>query len=295
MKSFTQLTTNFTTLSRDSAAANLAIGVTLINVYIKKILVMKDWTFNRGSYADASVAEQQAYPLPYNCGRLIEIKVTPASKINYFPKEISSREIWTKLNRVEVLGDQAQKFFVEPDEVELYPVPATAGSTIKFYFQKIIKNLATANDYATGTITVTARSKDALGIGTTFTSAMVGRFITFDDDPYFYEIASFTDATHVTLKRETRLAITSGDYDIVEVIPLPDGYEDIPLWGALANYFQVNEDPTQAREYERMYKEGIVELERRDAKTTGNVMTKETMGIDEGGLIDINRWPQDIS
>jgi len=42
-----------------------------------------------------------------------------------------------------------------------------------------------------------------------------------------------------------------------------------------------------------MYKEGIVELGRRDAKTTGNVMTKESES--EGGLLDINRWPQDIS
>lgn len=292
MKTFNKTVTDYETLSRDNSSANTTLGKSLINIFIKKILIARDWTFNRGSFTDKSVASQQNYPLPYNCWRVREIKVE-AGGLKYFPTEERSREVWTNLNRSVVTSDAAKKFWVEPDEIEIYPVPATADNDITIYFQKLILSLSVV-DYTTGTVTISAGATAVVGSGTTFTAAMVGRFIKFTDDGYWYEISAFTNATNITIKREARTAIAGGAYTISELIPLPFGFSDIPLWWALAIYFQSIENAAQAREYERMYKDGLMELLRRDAKSTGNVLTKSDIESFIG-LVDINDYPQDIS
>lgn len=292
MRTFNETVTDYKTLSRDSSSANETLGKSLINRFIAKILVARDWTFNRSNFNDKSVVSQQAYPKPYNCWRVREIKIT-VGNLNYFPKEVTSREVWTNLNRTVVTSDSASKFFVEENEIELYPVPATATNDIIIYFQKLILSLSVA-DYTTGTVSVSAEGTAVVGVGTTFTAAMVGRFIKFTDDGYWYEISAFTDTTHITIKREARVAIAGGAFTIAEMIPLPFGFSDIPLWWTLAIYFQSIENPVQAREYERMYKEGLGELLRRDAKTTGQVLTKSDVESFIG-LVDINKYPQDIS
>ena len=286
MRSFTNLVADFVTLSKDASGTTL--GEVLINQFIKKVLIARDWTFNRSSYEDASVVEQQAYPLPYNCWRIRSIKVT-VDEVNYFPKEVISREMWDRLNRVSVYSDGAKKFFVEPDEVALYPIQATSDNVIKIYFQKLIRDLSSDNDYVADTVTVTARSKAVVGNGTTFLASMVGMFLTFDADANYYEIASFTDTTHITLKRETKVAVNAGNADIVDVIPFPSGFESIPLWWALDVYFKSNEQPAIARGWEKMWKESLAEMIRRDAKSTGNVLTKDEI---DSEIANINDYPE---
>ena len=296
-KTFTQLATDYTTLSRDDSAANLALGKSLINTFISKILVARDWVFNRSSYAETSVANQQSYPKPHNCWRVRSIKVK-VGDLYYFPKEVTSREIWTNLNRTVVTSDSASHFFVEEDSVELYPVPGSAGNTITIYFQKLIKDLAAA-DYATGTVSVTTPYTTAM-VGSTspataWVAAMVGRHIIPTDDGYAYEIKSVESVSALTTVREVRMALSGSAYKIAELIPLPFGFQDVPLWFALAVYFQSKEGSiNQSREYERMAREGLAELLRRDAKSTGGVLIKSDLEKFEG-LIDVNKYPLDMS
>lgn len=71
------------------------------------------------------------------------------------------------------------------------------GSTIDFgggAFQVLIQG---TNAYSTGTITATYGSAAIVGVGTTWTSDMVGRSILLGD--YWYEITAFTDTTHITI------------------------------------------------------------------------------------------------
>jgi len=298
MKTFNDSVTDYATLSRDSSTANLALGKSLINTFIKKILVSRDWVFNRSSYKDASVADQQNYPLPYNCERVRSIKVH-ANGINYFPKEVSSREIWNNLNRTTTptSSDAIVKYFVAADHIETYPVFATDDNEITIYFQKLIKDLG-ATDYETGTISVTTPYTTAV-VGSTspataFVDAMVGRHIIPEDDGYAYEIESVESVSALTTVREIRMTLSGSAYKIAEIIPLPFGFQDIPLWFALATYFQKKEGSIdEAREYERMARDGLNELIRRDAKSTGSVLTKSDYA-DINGLIDINKYPTDM-
>lgn len=53
--------------------------------------------------------------------------------------------------------------------------------------------------YATGSVAVTRLSTSVVGTGTTFTAAMVGRQFRTGTNVPVYTIASYTDATHITL------------------------------------------------------------------------------------------------
>ena len=53
------------------------------------------------------------------------------------------------------------------------------------------------NVYNTGTVSITNTGTTVTGVGTTFTSAMVGRYILLQD--FWYEITAFTDTTHITI------------------------------------------------------------------------------------------------
>ena len=54
--------------------------------------------------------------------------------------------------------------------------------------------------YATGTVTATNGSATVIGVGTTFTSAMVGRWIHIATDTERYRVASYVSGTEITIE-----------------------------------------------------------------------------------------------
>ncbi len=300
MRTFTQLKSDYLILTHDNSTANSTLGPILINRYIKKILMMRDFTWNRSSKDITGVADQQAYPLPYNLERVKNVKVAvtaSASTMYYFPKEVTSREIWTKLNRTTVSGNQTSRYFIEDDAIEVYPVFSSATPVMTVYFQKTNKDLA-ATDYTTGSAYTTSASPTyvtASPSSVAWSSPMIGRFIQFEDDGFWYEIDNVVSTTSLRIKRGASIPMDWSDYTISELMPLPYGYQDLPLWFALATYFQGRKDQIpQAREYERMAKEGLEQLLRRDAKSVGTLLTKSDLE-EITGLYDINQFPEDIS
>jgi len=295
MKSFNQSATDYTTLSRDASTANLALGKSLLNQFISKILVMRDWVFNRSSADITTVANQQDYLLPYNCQRVKDVKAYSGSTY-YFLKEIKTRKEWVILNRSTVTSDIPSRYFIDDtlNKISPYPVPSTPY-TLTVYHQKQTSDFS-ADDYATGVISVTTASPTyvtASPASVAWTSAMVGRFIQPTTDGYWYEIDAVASPTQLTVIRKVRGAITYGAYNIAEMIPLPYGFQDIPLWFALAVYYQSKEGSiNQAREWERQAKEGLGDLLRRDSKSVGNVLEKEDLAEME---ININDYPDSVS
>lgn len=57
--------------------------------------------------------------------------------------------------------------------------------------------IAGSNPYSTGTVTINMGDSTVVGAGTTFTSAMVGRYILLDGA--WYEITGFSDTTHILI------------------------------------------------------------------------------------------------
>lgn len=286
MRNFNDVVTDYTTLSKDGSAANIALGKILINQSVKRVLNMRNWTFNRGSFTDATEEEVSGYPLPYNCERMIGVKIT--NSIDYWPKEVVNRDNWVRLNRTEILSDIPERFYIDQitGKLEIYPTPSTADLAMVMYFQKLIIDLSEAN-YTTGTVTVALKSTTVTGSGTTFTAAMVGRYIQIGADGYWYEIVGYTSATVITIKSEPRVAAAGAAIIVAELIPFPSGFENIPLYEALMKYFRGNEQQSDAREWEREMNHDIELLMKRDAKTTENMM------LDDGmvGIVDPNDYP----
>ena len=255
----------------------------------------RDFTFNCSSKNITGVANKQSYNLPYNCERIKNVKVVVGT-LRYFPKEVTSRQVWTNLNRTVVSGNHTSRYFIEDDTIEVYPVPTSASPVITIYYQKTNQDYS-ATDYTTGSAYTTSASPTKVtGSPTTivWASAMVGRFIQLEDG-FWYEIDNVITTYQLIIARDASKVMTGSDYTISELVPLPYGYSDLPLYGALANYYQNKEGSIdQAREWERQYREGLERLLRRDAKSVGTVFEKSDLE-DIIGLYDINKWPEDIS
>jgi hypothetical protein len=82
----------------------------------------------------------------------------------------------------------------------------------------------TVDEYSTGTVAVTLGSALVVGTGTTWTAAMVGRFIRVGGEFDFYKITAFTSATQITIEKAWPYANRSGEsYVIFQYIySLPD-------------------------------------------------------------------------
>ena len=286
MKTFNQLLSDYKTISRDSSTANETLGKQLLNDKVREILSLGDWMFNRGEFTDLTEADKQYYPLAYNNWRTRKVTVKVGT-VTYTLSEVKSEVDWGILNRTDVSSTTPTNYHIKSstNELGLYPISSTAGYTITQSFQKKVRSYG-ETDYATGTVTVTSGSADVVGSGTTFTSAMVGRYLKVAN--FWYEITGYTDATHITIREYGENTSAGAIYTISEASPLPDGQENLPLYGSLAIYFQSRENPAQANQYEALYQNGIANLYKRDGKTTDNVMTQ----IQEPNPVDINQYPE---
>ena len=136
------------------------------------------------------------------------------------------------------------------------------GKSHKVYGRIKPVNLS-ADDYTTGTVSGTASSSftytDLTGSGTTFTSAMVGRYIKFANNNNWYRITDFTDATHIEIYTNKQVFTLSGStYTIAELCILPEAYIMAPVYRAMALHQQINNptSPSSATVWWNLYDGG---------------------------------------
>lgn len=72
-----------------------------------------------------------------------------------------------------------------------------------WHARKVDALVALVADYSTGTLTATQGSATLVGSGTTWTSAMVDRWIRIGSANELYRIATYVDATHLTIESPT--------------------------------------------------------------------------------------------
>lgn len=87
----------------------------------------------------------------------------------------------------------------------------------------------TTTVYNTGTVSITQNTTSIVGVGTTFTTGMVGRSLTFGTSKTPYKVVEFTDTTHIELDRPLiEDDISGGTYQIyVDTYTLPPFITDI--------------------------------------------------------------------
>jgi len=128
------------------------------------------------------------------------------------------------------------------------------------------KNLTIA-DYTTGSIVSVALDGTAVvGTGTSWTQEMVGSYIQIavtqadnGGDGFWYEIATVTDTTHLTLvKPYEGVSIVAGtaSYTIGQCSVIPEAYDVGIVYRATALYWDNNNDIARAKGYWLKYDGG---------------------------------------
>lgn len=202
----------------------------------------------------------QFYPLPTGEVTIEGMFITIGS-VNYPLQIINSRWDWEQLNAIQIQASAVPQFyFPRRDDWGIWPTPqALYTGNMSYYYRD--RNLSIA-DYVTGTATVTANSQTVIGVGTTWTSAMVGRWFTVTDPAvpgqgYWYRITAVNSATSLTLYSPWNQATAttgSGLYIVGQTPELPEEGHGLLNWGVLADFYAgLQKDPTNAATYNNYF------------------------------------------
>jgi len=283
MKSFTEQRNIYGDLTLNSTAANLTLGDTLMNNFTRTRIGGFDYPFLERTRTGTTVAAQQTYALPADVKKIRTITFTVGSTV-YEIDEAPSRQFWDTLNLVSIQNTYPDYYYIIGNSVSFYPIPSTSSITITYDYKKKFVDLSTA-DYTTGTLAITTATTAVVGTGTTFTAAMVGRYLKTSDN-FWYEITAFTNGTTITIGTPYLGAtITAGTYIIGDMSILPDGFENLPVYDAVAEYFY-----TQKKDFGTgdRYKKMADELENRMKTEEYNKTTNVGITNVEGTLQNPN-------
>lgn len=241
-----------------------------------------------------------AYKLPENFKSLVELYVTVGS--TQYPAElIQDIDLWRQINSTTTSSTSAylQFVFIKNDRFEIYPIPSSSDTnTMTLRYRIVQKNMVNA-DYTTGTITTLANEGTAVtGSSTSWTSAMTGRYFRIDDDGEWYKINTVGSTTSITLDSEYQgVAISAGTeaYTIGEMAVLPDGYYELPVFYAVWKWALFRKDTQLAREYERMWKEGLQEIASTYNNRSASAIIRDKSRLGRRGFVNPNWYPEGMS
>lgn len=242
---FQEVYDKYTDITKDTEATNVTRGKDFINDINSMVLGLSDrFTFTKKERTATSVASQQDYQLPVDYGRLLDVWVVVGG-VTYYLDEVVDQEYWRSLNTTSVSSDITNRFMILEDKIYLYPTPSSTGVTLHILYRKQERELTQA-DYTTGTIATTSASATVTGTGTTWTSAMIGRFIQIDG--LYYEISAVASTTSLTLVKPSIITKTSATYKLGEMSSLPGEFHDVLWRGAVADFYDFKGDANPWRD-----------------------------------------------
>jgi hypothetical protein len=259
-------------LSGDSSSANLTVLDSLHNEFIREVITIKPWPF-RQKTVTRSTETDNIHDLPADCGKVVNITVTIGST-KYSPRRVKTREDWDKLTQsTNTTSNTPEAYFVFGKTYSFYPAPSSATTdAVTIVYVREHKDLSIA-DYTTGgVLTATNGSTSIVGTGTTWTSAMAGRYLRITDsdtankgDGVWYEIASVTSATALALVAPyAGTSISSGNaaYAIGQTSIIPEDFQMLPIHRTLEHYFTfMQPEKERAQLAKGLYAEGLKRMQ----------------------------------
>jgi hypothetical protein len=270
----------------DTDSNTLAMFKENLNIGLSEAYTQLNSEYFYTSATDATVASKGSYPRPYHDCLIKSMKINNGSKDYIITEFIGGENAWIALNANSDESDIPNYFFVKRNTFELYPIPATADYTITTRIKRIAKALSQA-DYTTGTIKTMVNGSTAVvgNTGTNWTTptvTMAGRFFKIDDDGFWYEISSITNATNLVLVREFGgTAVTAGtaSYTIGEGSLLPFEFAHIPVNYALWQYYADKKDKEQVNRYQAQWQQDLQNLKSFGSRYTTTVVIDEDITI----------------
>lgn len=190
----------------------------------------------------STIVNQQYYHLPMGIVDMESVTVTIGG-IAYPLITVDSEIQWERINQTLVSTTALPSFiFPRRDDFGIWPTPQGVY-TITFY-PHIRDRSLTADDYTTGTVSVTNSSQTVTGSGTTWTNAMVGRWFIMNDNTqqgegFWYRIGAVGSTTSLTLETSyEQTTIASGaNYKIGESPELPEEIHLNLAAGVVSDYY----------------------------------------------------------
>jgi hypothetical protein len=292
MKSYTQRRNQFGDLTGNTTTANLARADILMNDCDRR-LVNKFKLNEKQDTTQVTVAGQQSYFTPYNYTKMIDLYVTIGNQ-RITPVEVTDRATWDRMNQVTYQANYPQWYYLFNGKFELLPIPSTSSLVITQNYKCISKDLSQA-DYTTGTVSITNGATALVGVGTTWTASMVGRWVQIapsSGDNEWYQIAAFVSTTALTLyKAYNGVTVAAGTYTIGEMSILDPKFQDMSLFYALQVYYTSKvKDPISSKLYGGLYKDLLDQLNAEASSKSASPVVDS--GDDaEGVLINPNLTP----
>lgn len=263
MLSYTKLRNLFGSLTNNSSAANLTLGDILINQAYRQICAVRPWYWLETTNTTTTVADQQAYALPYDYDKLINVYQTVGA-YKYIPREIVSQDDWDRLNQqAQYASNYPIYFHIFNNQLNLWPIPSTASFTVTYNYRRNIVDLSIA-DYTTGTVT-TDGTAVVVGSGTSWNASMIGKYFQItptataatNGDGYWYKVSAVGSATSLTLDKAYAGANVAGAaFTIGQMPALPEAFHDTMAYKASEVYFTTIEpELARAQMFRQMYED----------------------------------------
>lgn len=248
-----------------------------VNQAYRQICAVRNWYFLEGTATALTVASQQAYSLPYDYDKLIDVYITSGS-YKYTPVEVVSQPDWDRLNeQASYTSNYPVWFHIYNNQINFWPIPSTSNLVITYNYRKNVVDLSIADD-TTGTITATNGSASVVGAGTSWNSSMVGRFIRItptttaatNGDGFWYKISAVGSTTTMTLSVVYGGTSVAGATLTIGQMPiLPEAFHDMPVYKAVEQYYSTIEpELDRAQMFKMMYDERFQGLVMDSKKTT---------------------------
>jgi len=211
----------------------------------------------------------QSYPIPATVSKIKNDTIT-VGQLVYTPAPVQSIQEWTMLNAIPYTSDIPAYFFIYNNQVSFFPIPSTSGNLISFNYQGRVADM-TYDDYATGTVAITAGSNAVTGSSTTWNTVgtyplsvdlsyanLMIRVTPPKGDGLWYPIQRFTSDTALTLNLPiVNAPVTSGDSYIIGQFPLlHEDFHDLLVYSSLAIYYSsIVKDSEKYKMYDTLTKE----------------------------------------
>ncbi|MCP3681679.1 MAG: hypothetical protein GY861_03220 [bacterium] len=210
---------------------------------------------------------------------------------------IQNQKEWDLINSGPTTSGIPSHIYMRARDYGLYPIPGDAYTlTLVGRFHP---RAMSADDYVTGTATITQNSQALTGTDTVWTNKMIGRYFSEADSNSdvigeYYRIGAFTSTTALTLENYFEdTALSGSNYVIAESPDLPEEiHEFIPYRVASVYYGTKRRDSKKAQEYLNFYYTGDWYNTRRKGQIEGGLLgfiqSYALDGSDNTQLINLN-------
>lgn len=291
--------------SGDKSATMLTNFKFLLNLGYKDILQ----TFTGEETEDVRTTATQtgirAIKLAPNYIRMHSVTATVGSQVHTLVEEESQDKFNERLylNRN---SSRPEVYFLRPrfgvggTELLLDPIPSNTSTIITTNYAANARDLS-VDSYITGTIVATNGSTTITGSGTTFTQAMVGRYIQVNDvtgDGNWYRITGFTSSTVLTIENKYDGLTTSGkSFVIAEIFSLPEEMQMLPVYYTMMHYYlgyRQDKDEKRLALWESRYINGMTKAEKRYKRKSKSNVLRDKSGY-SGWPVYPGYFPENVS